>query len=96
MEVTKSFNVVITTTRVETDVAPNTNVIKGGVSTGFAPNLGHESGKIFAENNLIRSLGIPITTTGVLGPPKIVFTNSIMIIHVNKIANQPSITIIVT
>jgi len=31
VEIQKQLNVVITTTRVETVVAPNTNVVKGGI-----------------------------------------------------------------
>ncbi len=74
MEVTKSFNVVITTTRVEMVVAPNTNVVKSGVLIGFATNLGRGSSKVFTGKKLIRSLGIPTATIGVVGTPQMVFT----------------------
>jgi hypothetical protein len=95
MEVTKSFNVVITTTIVETDVAPSMNVVKGEVLIGFAANLGHGLSKVSIGNNLSRNLGILAVTTRVVGTPQMVFTNSIMTTHVNKTANRPSITIIV-
>ncbi len=40
IEVTQSPNVVITTTGMEMIVAPNTNVVKGGMLIQFATNLG--------------------------------------------------------
>jgi hypothetical protein len=67
--VTKSFNVVITTTRVEMVVAPNMNVVRGGVLTKSTTNLGRGLGRVFTGRNLSRSLGILTTTTRVVGTP---------------------------
>ncbi len=71
----------------ETVVAPNTNVVRGGVLIRFATNLCHGSSRILAGRNLSRSLGLPTTTNGVVGTFQMVFTNLIMTIHVNKTAN---------
>jgi hypothetical protein len=56
MEVTKSFNVIITTTRVEMVVAPNMNVVRGRVLTKSTTNLGRGLGRVFTGRNLSRSL----------------------------------------
>jgi len=49
---------------VEIVVAPNTNVVKGGVLIGFATNLGRGSNRVSTGRNLNRSLGLlAITTT---------------------------------
>jgi hypothetical protein len=42
----------------ETIVAPNTNVVKGGVLIGSTTNLGHGLDKVSAGRNLNRSLGL--------------------------------------
>jgi hypothetical protein len=42
----------------ETVVAPSMNVVRGGVLTGFATNLGHGSGRVSVGRNLSRSLGL--------------------------------------
>jgi hypothetical protein len=49
--VIESFKVIITTTRVETIVAPNMNVVRRGVVIGFATNLGHGSCEFLARRN---------------------------------------------
>ncbi len=66
---TKSFNVVITTTRVEMVVALNMNVVRGGVLIRSATNLGRGFGRVSTGRNLSRSLGILTTTTRVVGTP---------------------------
>jgi hypothetical protein len=52
IDVIQSFNAIITTTRVETIVAPNMNVVKRGIVIGFATNLGHGSCEFLARRNL--------------------------------------------
>ncbi len=51
-KVTQSPNVVITTVGVEMVVAPNTNVVRGGILIGFATNLGSGSGGVLARRNV--------------------------------------------
>jgi hypothetical protein len=85
IEVTQSFNVVIITTRVETVVAPNTNVVRGGELIRFVAKFGRGLGEVSVGRNLTKSSGLPTTTTRVVGTPQMVFTNSIMTIHVNRI-----------
>jgi hypothetical protein len=82
-KVTQSPDVIITTIGVETVVAPNTNVVKGGVLIRFATNLGNGSSGVSARRNLSQSLALPIATTRVVGTPQMVFTDSIMTTHVN-------------
>ncbi len=73
----------------ETVVAPNTNVIRGGVLIGFVINLGSRLVRVSIGRNPNWSLTILIATTGVVGTPQMVLTNLIMIIHVNMTTNQP-------
>ncbi len=68
-------------------VAPNMNVVKGGVLIRFATNLGSRSGGVSARRNLNWSLALPMTTTRVVGTPQMVFTDSIMTTHVNMTTN---------
>jgi hypothetical protein len=44
---------------------------------------------------LSRTLGILVTTTRVVGTPQMVFTNPIMIIHVNRTTYQPLMSLMV-
>jgi hypothetical protein len=69
IEVIQSPNVVITTTRVEMVVAPNTNVARGGILIRYVVNLGHGLGRVSAGRNLNWSSGLPTTTIGVVGTP---------------------------
>jgi hypothetical protein len=69
IEATQSPNVIITTTRVETIVAPNTNVVRGGILIGFVTYLGSGSNKILAKRNLSWNLKLPVATTKVYGTP---------------------------
>ncbi len=82
-KVTQSPNVVITTTRVEIVVAPNTNVVRVGVLIGSTTNLGSGLDGVLPRRNLSRSSALPTTTIGVIGSSQMVFTNPIMTIHVN-------------
>jgi len=61
--------VVITTTKVETIVATNMNVVRRGIVIGSAINLGHRSNEFSMGRNLSRSLGLPITNTRVVVTP---------------------------
>jgi len=72
---------------VETVVVPNMDFVKRGVLLRFATKLGSGSGGVLARRNLSRNSTLLVITTGVVGTPQMVFTNSIMIIHVNMIAN---------
>lgn len=93
--VTQSLYVVILIIGVETIVAPNTNVVRGGVLIGFVANLGCGSSKVSMGRNLNRNLGIPTTNIGVIGTPHMVFTNHIMTIHVNTTTNWPLMSSII-
>ncbi len=46
IEVTQSLNTIITTTRVEMVVAPNINVVRGGILIGYVTNVGHGLGRV--------------------------------------------------
>jgi hypothetical protein len=89
VEVIQSPNAIITTTRVEMVVAPNTNVVRSGILIGFATNLGHGLGTVMIGRNLSQSSGRPIVIITVIGTHQMVSTNLIMITHVNRITNQP-------
>jgi len=80
----QSFDACITTTRVETIVAPNIDVIRRGVLIGFAAKLGRKLGEIFAIRNWSRNLTLPTAITRIVGIHQMVFTNLIMTIHVNR------------
>jgi hypothetical protein len=67
----------------ETIIAPNTNVVRGGILIRSTTNLGLGLGGVSAKRNLNQSLGLPIATTGIVGTPHMVFTNLIMTTHVN-------------
>jgi hypothetical protein len=72
---------------VEIIVAPNTNSIKSEVLIGSATNLGHGFGGVAEGRTLSRSSELPTIIIRVFGTPHMVFTNLIMIIHVNKIVD---------
>jgi hypothetical protein len=50
-------------------VAPNTNVVKGGVLIGYTTNLGRGLGGVSIGRNFNKSFGLPTATTGVVGTP---------------------------
>jgi hypothetical protein len=68
-------------------VPPDTNVVRSGVLIGFATNLRPGLGGVSIGNNLSRSLGLLIATIGVIRTHQMVFTNLIMTMHVNNIAD---------
>jgi hypothetical protein len=61
IKVIQSSNAVITTTRVEMIVAPNTNVVRSGVLIRFATNLGRGLGGVSIGKNLNWNSGLPIS-----------------------------------
>jgi hypothetical protein len=65
------------------------------VLIGSTSKLGNGLGGVLARRNLNRSLALPTTTTWIVGTPHMVFTNSIMTIHVNKTTNWPPMNSIV-
>jgi hypothetical protein len=85
--VTQSFDVGITTIGMEIVVVPNLEVVIRGILIGFATNLGSGSDGVSTRRNLNRSLTLLTTTTRVVGTPRMVFTDLIMIIHVNRTAS---------
>jgi len=74
---------------VETVVAPNIYVVTRGVLIRSTTKLGNKLSGILAKRNLNRNTTLPIITIGVVGTPQMVFTNPIMIIHVNRNLSQP-------
>jgi hypothetical protein len=74
---------------VEIVVTPNLNIVKRGVLIGSAAKLGRKLGGILVRRNLSQSLMLQVMTTKVVGTLQMVFTNMIMVIHGNKIANRP-------
>jgi hypothetical protein len=50
--VTQSLNACITTTRVETVVVPNIDVVRRGILIGFIVKLGSISNRVLARRNL--------------------------------------------
>jgi hypothetical protein len=72
---------------VETVVVPSIDVVRRGVLIGSVAKLGSGSRGVSTLRNLNQSLALPTTTIGVVSIPQMVFTNPVMTIHVNKIAN---------
>jgi len=68
-------------------VAPNIDVVRREILIGFTTKLGSGLGGVSVIRNLNQSLALPTTSTRVVGTPQMVFTNPIMTIHVNRIAN---------
>jgi hypothetical protein len=89
IRVIQSLGVGITTTWVETVVAPSLNVVKREILIGFVAKLGSGLGGVLVVRNLSQSLALSIATIGVFGIPQMVFNNPIMTTHVNKIAYRP-------
>jgi len=87
--VTRSLNVSITSTRVETIVELNINVVRREVLSGSVAKLGSRSGGILVGRNLGQSSALPIVTIGVVGILQMVFTNLITVTHGNRTANRP-------
>jgi hypothetical protein len=87
--VTQSFDVGITTTRVETVVMPNIDVVRKGVLIVSIAKLGSGLSEVLVGRNLSQSLRLLTATTRVVGIPQMVFTYPIMTTHGNKTADQP-------
>jgi len=64
----------ITTTRVETFVAPTMDVVRRGVLIGFIAQLGNGSDGVLTKRKLSGSTTLPITIIGVVGTPQMMFT----------------------
>ncbi len=79
----------ITTIGIGTVVMPNIDVVKRGILIGSTTKLGSGSSVVLEGHNLSGSTTLPIATTRVVGTPQMVFTNPIMITHVNRTTNQP-------
>jgi len=69
IKVIQSLDEGITTTWVETIVAPNIDVVKRGVLIGSIIKLGSGSSGISVIRNLSRSSALPTSTTGVVHTP---------------------------
>ncbi len=85
----QSLDACITTTRVEMVVAPNIHVVTRGILIGSTAKLGSESSGISTRRNLNRNTILLTITIGVVGTLQMVFTNPIMIIHVNRNLGRP-------
>jgi hypothetical protein len=70
-------------------IVPTTYFVKNGILIGSVVNLGCGLGGVLTRRNLRRSLGILVAIIGVVRTPHMVFTNPIMIIHVNKTTDRP-------
>jgi hypothetical protein len=77
-------------------VTPTMDVIRRGVLIGSIAKLDSGSSGVLTGRKLSGSTTLPATTTRVVGTFQMVFTNPIMTIHVNKIANQPSMSSMAT
>ncbi len=87
--VTQSLDVDITTTRVETVVAPTMDVIRKGVLIGSTTKLGNGLGGVSARRKLSGSMALSTTTTRVVGTSQMIFTNLIMTTHVKRTIDRP-------
>ncbi len=70
-------------------VVPNVDVIRREIVTGSTAKLGSKLGGVLTRRNLNWSLMLPTYTTGVVGILQMVFTNLILVVHGNKIVDQP-------
>jgi hypothetical protein len=71
---------------------PNTNVARKGVVIKLAVNLGHGLGGFSTRKSLSRSSRLPTMNIGVVRTSQMVFINPIMITHVHKTTNRPSMS----
>jgi hypothetical protein len=76
-------------------VVSTMDVIRRGILIGSREKLGSGSSGILTGRKLNGSLALPIVITRIVGTLQMVFTNLIMIIHVNRTTNGPSISSIV-
>jgi hypothetical protein len=75
----------ITTAIVEMVIMPNIDVVRRGILIGFVAKLDNGLGGVSTGRNLSQNSALPMATTRIIGTPKMVFTDLIMIIHVNKL-----------
>jgi hypothetical protein len=68
-DVAQSLDVGITTTRIETFVAPSMDVVRRGVLIGSTTKMGNGLDGILAGRKLSGSTTLPTTTIGVVGTP---------------------------
>ncbi len=66
------------------------DVVKRGILIGSTTNMGSGLDGVLVGRKLNESTTLPPTIIGVVGTPQMVFTNSIMITHVNRTTNEPS------
>jgi hypothetical protein len=78
-----------TPTRVEIIVVPTMDVVRKGILIGNGKKLGSGSSGVLTRRKLNGNLVIPIATTRVVKAFQMVFTNPIMITHVNRTTNGP-------
>ncbi len=67
-QITQSLDAIITTIGVEVIVVPNMDFVRRGMVIASVTNLGCGSNGFSMGRNL-RSLGLPVTNTGVIGTP---------------------------
>ncbi len=71
----------------ETVLAPNTNVVRGGLLIGFITTLGSWNGETIDKKEFEYEFETISKNIEVVGTPQMVCTNLIMITHVNKIVD---------
>jgi hypothetical protein len=60
------------------------DVVKRGILIAFATKLGNGLCEVLARRKLNGSSTLPIATTRIIETPHMLFTNPIMITHVNR------------
>jgi len=68
------------------------DVVTRGTLIGSTTKMGNGSGGILARRKLSGNTTLPTSTIGVVGTPQMVFTNPILITHVNMTTYQPSMS----
>jgi hypothetical protein len=77
-------------------VVPTIYFVKSGILIGSITNFDYGLKGVSTRRNLSRSSGIPVAIIGVVATPHMVFTNPIMITHVNKTTDRPLMNSMVT
>ncbi len=72
------------------------DVVKRGVLIGSTTKMGSGSGGVLVGRKLSGSITLSTLTIGVVGTPQMVFTNPILITHVNMTIDQPSMSSMAT
>jgi hypothetical protein len=75
IKVSQSLDVGIITTKMETIIAPNINVVRREILIRPIAKLGSKSGGVSVIRNLNWNSTLPTTTTRVVGTPQMVFIN---------------------